>query len=130
MGSTRTMRTLALIACALGAITLCCWLGVVFLNPYPVGAQCGTQEGYAAIEAHAETNSQLLLVAVLCAGTGVVVCLWGAISAVGRPIRIAAARMTWDISSSGLFLLGSLPFIGVGAVSLIRLIVSLLPCQN
>jgi hypothetical protein len=69
MGSTRTMRTLALIACALGAITLCCWLGVVFLNPYPVGAQCGTQEGYAAIEAHAETNSQLLLVAVLCAGT-------------------------------------------------------------
>jgi hypothetical protein len=130
MESTRAMRTLALIACALGAITLCCWASVLLLNPYPSGAQCGTQEGYAAIEAHAETNSQLLLIALLCTGAGVAVCLGGAIAAVGRPIRIATARTTWHISSSALFLLSAVPFIGVGSVSLIRLIGSLFPCQN
>jgi hypothetical protein len=130
MESTRTVRRLALTACAFGAITVCCWVGVFLLNPYPAGAQCGTQEGYAAIEAHAKTNVQLLLVALVSTGAGVVVCLGGAITAVGRPIRISAARATWDISSSGLFLLGSLPFIGVGSVSLIGLIGSLFPCQN
>jgi hypothetical protein len=130
MQPTRTMRTLALIACALAAITLCCWTSVLLLNPYPTGAQCGTQEGYAAIQAHAKTDSQLLSIALLCTGAGVAVCLGGALTAVGRPIRIATAGTTRHISSSALFLLSALPFIGVGSVSLIRLIVSLFPCQN
>ena len=124
------MRTLALVACALGAVTLCCWASVLLVNPYPAGAQCGTQEGYAAIEAHSETNSELLLVALMCTGAGVVVCLGGAIAAVGRPTRIPMARTTWYISSSALFLLGALLFIGVGFVALSGLIVSLMPCQN
>ena len=85
------------------------------LNPYPASASCETADGYAAIKAHAEANSVLALLGLASAAVGAAVCLAGAVKAGGH--RLA-------------FVLGLVPFVGIGFVSLALLVVSGLYCQN
>lgn len=88
---------------------------VWLLNPYPTGATCSTPGGYAAIQAHAHTNSLLAVLALSCAATGAAVCIAGAGKATGHRME---------------FVLGIVPFVGVAFFSLVLLIASGLYCQN
>jgi hypothetical protein len=88
---------------------------VWLLNPYPTGASCSTPDGYAAIQAHAHTNSLLAALAVSCAAIGAAVCIAGAVKAAGHRME---------------FVLGVVPFVGVAFFSLVLLIASGLYCQN
>ena len=59
MASSRTVNRLAVAVCALGASALAFLASMWLLNPYPAGASCDTDHGYAEIKAHAEANSTL-----------------------------------------------------------------------
>jgi len=111
----RTTRSLAIAACAIGLVAVGLLAGARFLNPYPADASCYSEEGYAAIKAHAQTNSSLALFALACAGMGAAVCLAGAVKATGHRAQ---------------FVLGVLPFVGLGFFSIVVLIGSGLYCQN
>jgi len=128
MRQARTVRTLGWIVCALGVVALGCWVCVLLLNFYPAGAECGTRDGYAAIRAHSEANSSLLVVALSCAVAGAIASLAGAIKATGH--RIGLPRTTIFVSSSAVFAVGILPFLGIGFLSFAGLVASALSCQN
>jgi len=128
MGHARTVRTLAWIVCALGVVALGCWASVWLVNPYPAGAECGTQDGHAAIRAHSEANGALFVVALSCAVAGAIACAAGAIKATGH--RIELPRTTIFVSSSAAFAIGIVPFLGIGFFSFAGLIASALSCQN
>jgi hypothetical protein len=110
-----SVRALAVAAVALGLVALAFLASTSLLNPYPTGARCETSAGYAAIKAHADTNGVLALLALATAAVGAAVCVAGAVKA--RTYRVT-------------FVLGILPFLGLGFVSLALLIGSGLYCQN
>lgn len=115
MRPSRTAQSLAVIACALGLIALALLGSIWLMNPYPTGARCETADGYAAIKAHAEADGTLALLALSFAAVGAIVCVAGAVKAVGHRVE---------------FVLGVLPFAVIGFLSIALLIVSGLYCQN
>jgi hypothetical protein len=115
MRSGSNVRAFALPALAFGLIALAFLASSWLLNPYPTGASCDTRDGYTAIKAHANTNGVLALLALASAAIGGVVCVAGVVKARGH--RVA-------------FLLGVVPLLPIGFLSLALLVVSGLYCQN
>lgn len=115
MRPSRTAPPLAVLACVLGVTALGLLCSIWLVNPYPEAARCETADGYAAIKAHAEANSLLVLLALLSAAGGAAACIAGAV--------MARVHRVW-------FVLGVLAFVCVGLVSIPLLIGSGLYCQN
>jgi hypothetical protein len=111
----RTGQVFAVAACALGALALGFLGSAWLLNPIPSGATCETTDGYAAMKAHADNNAVLALFALSSAAIGAVVCITGAVKAIGHRME---------------FVLGLVPLAGIGCASLILLLASGLYCQN
>ena len=110
-----TNRILAVTAAVFAAVALVLLASVWLFNPIPQGADCASDEGYAAMQAHADANRSLAGFALLFTGLGGVVSLVGAVRATGYRL---------------LFALGVVPLLVIAFVSLAVLIASGLYCQN
>ena len=78
-----TTRILAVTAAVFAAVAVVLLASVWLFNPIPQGADCGSDEGYAAMKAHADANGSLAGFALLFTGLGGVVCLVGAVRGTG-----------------------------------------------
>jgi hypothetical protein len=110
--STRITAVLAVCFAALAVVLIA---SVWLFNPSPEGASCYTDDGYAAIQAHAEANVSLALFALLSTAVCAVICLVGA-------LRAARYRLG--------FALAMLPLLVLGLLCLAVVIASGLYCQN
>jgi hypothetical protein len=110
-----TTRILAVTAAVFAAVAVVLLASVWLFNLIPQGADCGSDEGYAAMKAHADANGSLAGFALLFTGLSSVVCLVGAVR--GTRYRL-------------LFALGVVPLLVITFVSLAVLIASGLYCQN
>jgi hypothetical protein len=110
-----TTRILAVLAAAFAALALALFAGMWLLNPYPDGASCYTEQGYASITAHANANASLATLALLFAAVSGLTCGVGVARAAGH--RLA-------------FALGLVPLFVMGWLAVAVLIVSGLNCQN
>lgn len=102
-------------AAVFAAVAVVLLASVWLFNPIPQGADCGGDEGYAAMKAHAEANGSLAGFALLFTGLSGVVCLVGAVRGTGYRL---------------LFALGFVPLLVITFVSLAVLKASGLYCQN
>jgi hypothetical protein len=110
--STRITAVLAVCFAALAVVLIA---SVWLFNPSPEGASCYTDDGYAAIQAHAEANVSLALFALLSTAVCAAICLVGA-------LRAACYRLG--------FALAMLPLLVLGLLCLAVVIASGLYCQN
>jgi hypothetical protein len=115
VGDWSTTRILAGLAAAFTAVAVALVASVWLLNPYPDGASCYTQQGYASIKAHAADDVSLATGALLCTVVSGVTCVVGVARAAGR--RLA-------------FAFGLLPLFAIGLLALAQLFISGFYCQN
>jgi archaellum biogenesis protein FlaJ (TadC family) len=110
-----TTRILAVLATAFAALALALFASILLLNPYPDGASCYTEQGYASIKDHASANASLATFALLFTAVSGLTCVVGIARAAGH--RLA-------------FALGLVPLFVIGWLAVAVLIISGLNCQN
>ena len=115
MGGWSTTRILAVLAAAFAAVAVALVASAWLLNPYPDGASCYTEQGYASIKAHADDNASLAPGAILCTAVSGLMCVVGVARAAGHQRAFA---------------LGLLPLFAMGLLALAQLFISGFYCQN
>jgi hypothetical protein len=110
-----TTRMLAVLTTAFAALAVALVASAWLLNPYPDGASCYTDQGFASIKAHADLNESLAMGALLCTAVSGFICVVGIARATGH--RLA-------------FALGLVPLFAMGLLALALLFISGFYCQN